>query len=360
MWVKMKRSRLFFLHRRKELVFLFIIGVLCWRLAVPIPDLGLNHASSLGENAATISGINVSIEHIQTHNHDVTSELETKSDFDPLMCQSQLRYLSRSKSRKPLLLASYPGSGNTWTRHLIQSGSRILTGSVYNDRSIIQEFPAEGKRDTTVIVTKTHFPCAGCWNIKSGGPVSEAQSGDLKTASGSVYIIRSPFDAILAEFKRKVTGLNHTGDVTDTSIYKQQFWNDFVKFRVNSWINHVQFYLNHHVNGNIWRDKRGRKVLLLYFEHLKSPRTVRKMLKNMFEHIFQHHDLVPPSAISAQDAVTCSLYNQTGSYKRSSRGHINPYTEEQRQQVCSQLMSKRNTWHEQVWGSCDGRLQWER
>jgi len=36
-------------------------------------------------------------------------------------------------SLKPIALASYPGSGNTWVRWMIEAASGISTGSIYND-----------------------------------------------------------------------------------------------------------------------------------------------------------------------------------------------------------------------------------
>ena len=125
----------------------------------------------------------------------------------PELCTVPLGFLPRSS--RILLLASYPGSGNTWVRHVLQQATRIYTGSVYNDKSILEQFPAEGTRDGSVLCVKTHFPCPGCWNRKSSGrgpgkPITLAQSGDLKVADAAIYIVRNPFDAILAEFKRKV------------------------------------------------------------------------------------------------------------------------------------------------------------
>lgn len=36
-------------------------------------------------------------------------------------------------------LASYPGSGNTWARYLIEAASGVFTGSIYKDVSIYFE-----------------------------------------------------------------------------------------------------------------------------------------------------------------------------------------------------------------------------
>ena len=77
-------------------------------------------------------------------------------------------------------LASFPGSGNTWARYLIQQVSGYATGAVYNDdilkngtlsnryvqikhHVILQipfyllgDFPGEGLVDGRVIAIKTH------------------------------------------------------------------------------------------------------------------------------------------------------------------------------------------------------------
>jgi len=38
--------------------------------------------------------------------------------------------------RKPIALASYPGSGNTWLRFLIEGAGGVFTGSRYKDLQI--------------------------------------------------------------------------------------------------------------------------------------------------------------------------------------------------------------------------------
>ena len=50
-------------------------------------------------------------------------------------------------------LASFPGSGNTWVRHLLQRGSGVATGSKYHDTSLMSEFPAEGVIDEEIILS---------------------------------------------------------------------------------------------------------------------------------------------------------------------------------------------------------------
>ena len=43
-----------------------------------------------------------------------------------------------------IALASYPGSGNTWVRHLLQQATGILTGSIYLDPTLREKgFPGK-------------------------------------------------------------------------------------------------------------------------------------------------------------------------------------------------------------------------
>ncbi|KAL7647712.1 UNVERIFIED_CONTAM: hypothetical protein RMT77_001321 [Armadillidium vulgare] len=59
-------------------------------------------------------------------------------------------------------LVSYPRSGNTWVRYLIEGATGLFTGSVYNSKKQIKMgFVGESEfhRNGTVIIIKTHdFP----------------------------------------------------------------------------------------------------------------------------------------------------------------------------------------------------------
>ena len=41
--------------------------------------------------------------------------------------------MGKFKSLPLMALASFPGSGNTWTRYLIEGATGVFTGSVYID-----------------------------------------------------------------------------------------------------------------------------------------------------------------------------------------------------------------------------------
>ena len=91
-------------------------------------------------------------------------------------------------------LASFPGSGNTWLRYLIQQASGYLTGSVYKDYALLKNgFPAESVANGSVLVVKTH----------EFGP--EAR----KKFDRVILLVRDPFASLKAEFNRRSGG--HTG-----------------------------------------------------------------------------------------------------------------------------------------------------
>ena len=54
------------------------------------------------------------------------------------------------------VLASMPGSGNSWVRHLLQLATGILTGSVYREE-ITEEFPGNYLGDGSALVIKDHL-----------------------------------------------------------------------------------------------------------------------------------------------------------------------------------------------------------
>lgn len=63
------------------------------------------------------------------------------------------------KSRPLVALASFPGSGNTWVRGLLQKVTRVCTGATYCDISLrVQGFPGEGVSSPSTLVVKTHNP----------------------------------------------------------------------------------------------------------------------------------------------------------------------------------------------------------
>ncbi|CBY38547.1 unnamed protein product [Oikopleura dioica] len=102
---------------------------------------------------------------------------------------------------KKVMLASFPGSGNTWARYVIERATGFFTGAVANDSSLFNggflgEF--EDQDAGTTILVKAHR--------------------NIKEQDGAVLLIRNPYDAILAEFNRNHGG-GHTGHAQKEAFY---------------------------------------------------------------------------------------------------------------------------------------------
>ena len=103
-------------------------------------------------------------------------------------------------------LVSFPGSGNTWTRLLLEQVTGIFTGSIYCDEDLRSSgFFGEQIISSNVLAVKTHYPGAGKPKLGFSNPAH---------VDGVIFIMRNPLDSMVAERKRQVLGTNsHTGDI---------------------------------------------------------------------------------------------------------------------------------------------------
>ena len=96
---------------------------------------------------------------ILIQNQKITTFLIEKNNNNsnsPLNCTWPALKL-RSKEGPLTALASKPGSGNTWVRHLLQLATGIQTGSIFNEQRLKRNgFPGEGIVNGSVIAIKTH------------------------------------------------------------------------------------------------------------------------------------------------------------------------------------------------------------
>lgn len=117
-------------------------------------------------------------------------------------------------------LASFPGSGNTWLRYLLQQATGVNTGSVYKDFALMKNgFPLESVSNGSVLVVKTH----------------EWGSGGRAPFQAGILLLREPGPSILAEFNRRSGG--HIGHASPEKFLKDggRVWTDFVRAKAREW-----------------------------------------------------------------------------------------------------------------------------
>ena len=94
------------------------------------------------------------------------------------------------KSSGPVVaLGSFPGSGNSWVRQLLESATGVYTGAVYCDKSYIEKgMIGEGVTTENVITVKTH--------------ASPNKAKQVINHDKAIYVVRNPFGSILANYNR--------------------------------------------------------------------------------------------------------------------------------------------------------------
>nr|XP_054760337.1 WSC domain-containing protein 2-like [Lytechinus pictus] len=143
-------------------------------------------------------------------------------------------------------LASFPGSGNTWMRYLLERASGFYTGSVYNDKGLYNggytRFKGEAERPKmgTTLTVKTHE--LG-WQISS------------KIFKKAVLIVRNPYDCLLAYANFRAKG--HTG-FASRQYFKSHGWDNFVEEKSQVWENTIASWIS--LNN----------TLVVFYEDLQS------------------------------------------------------------------------------------------
>ncbi|XP_068167469.1 sialate:O-sulfotransferase 2-like [Antennarius striatus] len=203
--------------------------------------------------------------------------------------------------KKLVALASFPGSGNTWARYLIELSTGFYTGSVYSDKVLYSHgFKGEREdwRNGTTVCIKTH-------NLKMEG-IIEFES--------SILLIRNPYNSLMAEFNRQHGG--HTGFASEDD-WKGEGWTVYARNNAVSW---RSFALN-------WL-KYGKNVMVIYYEDLQKNLVpqLRKIVKFLGLKV-------------SEDRLLCVAGQTKGDFKRSKKGKLeyNPYTPEMQAHVNEQI-----------------------
>lgn len=148
-----------------------------------------------------------------------------KMSFSPLSrseCMNKYgnrRYYKETEQRLPPMLYTFPGSGNTWCRLLIEYSSGIYSGAVYNDASLLEPLPGEFKCNHAVSVVKVHPHTHDFESLRTGTFHSDndkCKKGNVRQFKRAILLIRNPFDSIWSEFQRRVSkshvsGINRIG-----------------------------------------------------------------------------------------------------------------------------------------------------
>ncbi|XP_052069051.1 WSCD family member CG9164-like [Mytilus californianus] len=184
--------------------------------------------------------------------------------------------IKMSKEKRPVTaLFSFPGSGNTWTRHLIEYTSGVATGSVYCATSLIPVFIGEC-HVKDVIVIKSH------------------EGNNRVKFEKAIVLIRSPYRSIISFFNYRYSrGHNQTGFAS-----KDDFERLFEGFAITN----IQQWRGNNLG---WLQFKGPKCVVFYEELLQNTVSELKKMNNFL------------NVTVADTTYSCLLKNIEGDYHRS-------------------------------------------
>ncbi|XP_053444880.1 WSC domain-containing protein 2 isoform X3 [Nycticebus coucang] len=206
-----------------------------------------------------------------------------------------------AKSKQLIALASFPGAGNTWARHLIELATGFYTGSYYFDGSLYNK-GFKGERDHwrsgRTICIKTH----------------ESGQKEIEAFDAAILLIRNPYKALMAEFNRKYGG--HIGFAAHAH-WKGKEWPEFVRNYAPWWATHTLDWL-----------KFGKKVLVVHFEDLKQ---------DLFIQLGRMVSLLGVAV--REDRLLCVESQKDGNFKRSGLRKLeyNPYTADMQKAISTYI-----------------------
>ena len=128
-------------------------------------------------------------------------------------CGSRRAVVLRNVSTEiPPLLYSFPGSGNTWVRLLLEQASSAPTASRYLDPSIAAVMPHECDNIETrsscagFVAIKVHPTFAGSMAIDSGSGRANFVGANLMCGGAiakAIFLVRHPMTAFWSDYQRK-------------------------------------------------------------------------------------------------------------------------------------------------------------
>eukprot|EP00981_Chlorochromonas_danica_P010899 scaffold3532_cov182-Ochromonas_danica.AAC.2 len=190
----------------------------------------------------------------------------------------QRKYLSDGEMRHPPMFYTFPGSGNTWGRLLLEYATGIYSGSV----NVVKVHP------------HTHT-FAELHGVKVPSDDGKCNKGNIKRFDRAILVLRDPFDSIWSEFQRRVSK-SHVG-----GILRQEF--DWRRWQANAAsLSHYYFKMWAVEHAGIERVFKLEDYIYVKYEDLKHPKRRLKALQRMVDFL-----RLPPSIVKTEDRIACAF-----------------------------------------------------
>ncbi|KAI9561326.1 hypothetical protein GHT06_012282 [Daphnia sinensis] len=261
-------------------------------------------------------------------------------------CQHFPVQFARNHTRPKWALTSFPGSGVTWTRQLIEGVTGIYTGSVYGraDKPIVLIGNHSGNTadldcECTILI-KDHdiagqVPVLPIGSI-NGVTVNETKKNTVRSSAYSnrgVLLLRNPVDAMFTHARFLATSGNKTGLVSEKD-FSGPRWEEYVDYVANTWADHAVGWIESIHNGTV-----------LFYERLLHEDTAAE-LKRLLDVIHfrdPHHPPVDPQRLD------CALKHKNRKDRKRLKKPMVPLTANQRKKFESSIERVQTSLRKKGW-----------
>ena len=164
-------------------------------------------------------------------------------DVEDKECQKVDVMFAEEGSLPMMALVSFPRSGNSWLRQLIEAMTGVFTGSFYNADSLKEDFWGESSwRDGTTIVQKTHHRALITENYENLDlPWRLVHMAYFKEKG--ILLVRDPYKAIMSYWHLKKS-LTYTQSA-DSRDFQSSAFDAFVNTAVVRWFEVILDWAEH-------------------------------------------------------------------------------------------------------------------
>jgi hypothetical protein len=233
--------------------------------------------------------------------HQPSKVFPTTERLSKSYCESkgygQRGFLSPENERLPAMLYTFPGSGNTWCRLLIEYATGVYTGCVYDDAALLKELPGEFTCNWSVSAVKVHPTSHSFKDLYKGPLLSDRQKcqvGGVSHFDKAILLVRNPFDSFWAEHQRRVTedhvaslkraGFNWTAwrwNAAEMSYVYHTMWNrEYAQIKKHFHPDNVLFLRFEDLKSNVTRIDTLRSVAKFLSVSLTNQANVEAELAN--------------------------------------------------------------------------------
>jgi hypothetical protein len=222
---------------------------------------------------------------------------------------------ARLRFHPPPVLYSLPGSGNTWTRFLVDTTLGLPSGSYYNDIGLHRSFfPGEMTCQENMSVIKAHpnnFPYDHVFLRNSSLFPKKCMKGGIQYFDSTILLVREPLRSIWAEYQRMRMQNPHNHN-SHTSLIPLSSFNrsHFERFSLDYAARVVREAFED-TYAQVMRAIPEPRRILVHYEDLQNHTTQRKALRKILEFL---------SDATFSDDRLCETFTSSEKLHRSRKG----------------------------------------